>query len=528
MLRREFMAALAGGALSAAQPKRTNVVLILADDFGVSDLGCYGNRNFATPNIDRLASQGARFTDAYAACPVCSPTRASIMTGRYPVRTGVTDWIAGRPSNERGPITTPRTATQLKLDELTIPERLKPAGYRSAAVGKWHLGGEGFTPTDQGFDLNFGGNHSGSPPQSKTPYFGPFDLPNLKGGQGEFLTERLTQAASGFIEQNRENPFFVYLAHYTVHIPLNAREADIARHREKSAGKYNPVYAAMVESLDASVGAVLASIDKAGVADRTLVAFFSDNGGLRYEGGSKQPVTDNSPFRAGKGHLYEGGIREPMIVRYPGVVKPGSVISTPVSSVDFLPTFCDIAGQRVRDVDGVSLLPLLKGGKLKDRPLFWHYPHYSNQGGEPGSAIREGDWKLIQFYDRPRAELYNLRNDAGETLNLVERESGVAKKLTARLQQWLKDSAATIPSKNPNADPSWPGWNLTGAERPTPPGELTLFLRRSGSQSASAGCRAPGTGRRPRRSASLARQFPGTQSPIGSCPADPESEGSAG
>ncbi len=469
MLRREFLAGLGGGALSAARPKKTNVVLILADDLGVRDLGCYGNQYFATPNIDRLATQGARFMDAYAACPVCSPTRASIMTGRYPVRTGVTDWIVGRPSYERGPIVTPRTATQLKLEETTIPERLKPAGYKSAAVGKWHLGGNGFTPTDQGFDLNVGGNHSGSPPRSKTPYFGPFELPNLMAGPGEFLTERLSQAACGFIEQNRDNPFFLYLAHYTVHLPLNACEADIARHREKSGGRYNPVYAAMVESLDTSVGAVLDSIDKAGVADRTMVCFFSDNGGLRHAGGSKQPVTDNAPWRAGKGHLYEGGIREPLLVRLPGVVKAGSVISTPVSSVDFLPTFCELAGQRADGMDGVSLLPLLKGGKLKDRPLFWHYPHYSNQGGDPGSAIREGDWKLIEFYDRPRRELYNLRKDPSETVNLVERESGVARKLSAKLQAWLRETGAIIPSKNPNADPSWPGWNLTGAEKPTPP-----------------------------------------------------------
>lgn len=469
MHRRDFIAALAGGALSAAPAGKTNFVLILADDFGARDLGCYGNRYFATPNIDRLASEGARFTDAYAACPVCSPTRASIMTGRYPVRTGVTDWIPGRPSHERGPIVTPRTAAELKLEESTIAEKLKPAGYRSAAVGKWHLGGQGFYPTDQGFDLNAGGNHSGSPPRSTTPYFGPWELPGLKGEPGDFLTERLTQAASGFIQQNRDNPFFVYLAHYTVHIPLNAREADIARHREKAAGRYNPVYAAMVESLDASVGEVLAAIDKAGVADRTLVAFFSDNGGLRYEGTRKDAVTDNSPFRAGKGHLYEGGIREPLIVRLPGVVKPGSVISTPVSSVDFLPTFCDLAGQRPGDVDGVSLMPLLRGGRLASRPLFWHYPHYSNQGGEPGSAIREGDWKLIEFYDKPRRELYNLARDQSETTNLVEREPGKARELSAKLQKWLKQTGAIIPSKNPNADPAWPGWNLTGAEKPTPP-----------------------------------------------------------
>lgn len=469
MQRRDFLASLGGLSLSAAPPRKTNVVFILADDFGIRDLACYGNPFFATPNIDRLASQGARFTNAYAACPVCSPTRASIMTGRYPVRTGVTDWIAGRPSHERGPIVTPRTATELKLEERTIAERLKPAGYRSAAVGKWHLGGQGFSPSDQGFDLNAGGNHSGSPPQSKTPYFGPWDLPGLKGAPGEFLTESLTRAASGFIHENRDNPFFVYLAHYTVHIPLNARESDIARHREKAAGRYNPVYAAMVESLDASVGGVLDAIDKAGVADHTMVAFFSDNGGLRYEGGRKDAVTDNAPYRAGKGHLYEGGIREPLIMRLPGLIRPGSTISTPVSSVDFLPTFLDLAGQRADAVDGVSLLPLLKGGKLKDRPLFWHYPHYSNQGGEPGSVIRQGDWKLIEFYDRPRRELFNLAKDPSETTNLIEREPKLASSLASRLHTWLKESGAILPTKNPNADPSWPGWNLTGAEKPIPP-----------------------------------------------------------
>lgn len=470
MLRREFLASLAGGALSAAAPQKTNFVLIFADDLGIQDIGCYGNKDFATPNIDRLASQGARFTDAYATCPVCSPSRASVMTGKFPVRTGVTDWIAGRPHDPKGPIITPRTATELKLEETTIAEALKPAGYKSASVGKWHLGGKGYTPTDQGFDLNIGGNHSGSPPQSKTPYFGPWDLPGLKGEPGEFLTESLTRAACGFIEQNRANPFFLYLPHYTVHTPINAREKDIERHRAKSGGRYNPAYAAMVESLDASVGAVLDAIDKSGAADRTLVAFFSDNGGLRFEGTRKDAITDNSPFRAGKGHLYEGGIREPLLIRLPGVVKPGSVVSTPVCSADLFPTFCDLAGQKPGDVDGTSLLPLLKGGKLKDRPLFWHYPHYSNQGGEPGSAIRSGDWKLIRFYDRPREELFNLRQDPGETRNLINREQPRAKKLASRLNSWLAATRATIPTKNPTADPAWPGWNLTGAEKPTPPG----------------------------------------------------------
>ncbi len=471
MLRRSFVAGLAGGALSPQlfAKELPNFVFILADDFGWRDLACYGNRYFATPNIDRLASEGMRFTNAYAACPVCSPTRASILTGRYPVRTGVTDWIPGRPSYERGPITTPRTATELKLEETTIAERLKPAGYRSASVGKWHLGGAGFWPQNQGFEVNVGGNQSGSPPKSERPYFGPFELPNLKAGPGEFLTEKLTGAGVRFISENRANPFLLYLAHYTVHIPLGAPEAAVARHREKSKGRYNPVYAAMVETLDDSVGAVLAAIDKAGAANRTMVVFFSDNGGLRFEGKSTSAVTDNSPLRAGKGHLYEGGIREPLIIRYPGVVRPGSVNETSVCSIDFFPTFSELAGVAAGNVDGVSLMPLLRGRSLAPRPLFWHYPHYSNQGGEPGSAVRDGDWKLIEFHQDGRRELYNLRTDVSETTNLAECEPAVVKRLAAELDSWRKRSGAVMPVKNPNADPAWPGWNLTGEQKPVAP-----------------------------------------------------------
>jgi arylsulfatase A-like enzyme len=469
MLRRTFLGALGATALARAAAPQTNFVFILADDFGWRDLGCYGNPYFSTPNLDRLAAEGARFTNAYAACPVCSPTRASIMTGKYPVRTGVTDWITGRPSHEKGPIITPRTATELKLAETTIAELLKPAGYRSASIGKWHLGSEGFYPTDQGFDVNIGGNHSGSPPRSPKPYFGPFELPNLKGGEGDFLTEKLSEAAEKFIEHNKANPFLVYLPHYTVHLPLGAREELVARHKEKAQGRYNPIYAAMVESLDASVGHVLGALDKAGVADRTMVMFFSDNGGLRYEGRSQQAITDNAPLRAGKGHLYEGGIREPLIVRYPGVLKPGRVIDTPVSSVDFFPTFAEAASVKPGAVDGVSLLPLLRGGSLKPRPLYWHYPHYSNQGGEPGSVVRDGDWKLIEFHADGRRELYNLRADEAETRNLVEREPRVVRRLSAQLTEWRKATGAVMPRKNPDADPAWPGWGLTGAEKVTPP-----------------------------------------------------------
>jgi arylsulfatase A len=469
MLRRSFLGALAGGLLPAAARSKTNFIFILADDFGARDLGCYGNRYWSTPNIDRIAAEGARFTNAYAACPVCSPTRASIMTGRYPARTGVTDWIPGRKSDPKGPITTPITATELKLAETTVAEALKPGGYRSASVGKWHLGSEGFYPTDQGFDLNAGGNHTGSPPRSPKPYFGPFQLPNLTAKEGEFLPELLTDAATAFIESNKANPFFLYFPHYSVHLPLGAREADIARHRAKADGRYEPTYAAMVEAMDASVGKVLDAVERAGIADRTLVVFFSDNGGLNFEGKSKLRITDNSPFRAGKGHLYEGGIREPLVMRLPGTIRRGTVIDTPVCSVDFLPTFCDLAGLKSGKVDGVSLAPLLRGGKLKPRPLFWHYPHYSNQGGEPGSAIRDGDWKLIEFHPDGRRELFNLKDDVSEKVNLIAKRPEVAKRLAARLAAWRKEAGAIMPWKNPNADPKWPGLQLTGDEKPTPP-----------------------------------------------------------
>lgn len=471
MNRRAFLLSGLAGALPAlplAAPK-TNFVFILADDFGARDLACYGNPYFATPNIDRLAMQGARFTNAYAACPVCSPTRASIVTGKYPVRTGVTDWIPGRPSDPKGPVATPRTATELRLAEVTLAERLKVAGYRSASVGKWHLGGDGFLPADQGFDVNVGGNHLGHPPQSPKPYFGPMQLPHLQLAAGEFLTDKLTDAAVSFIDQSKASPFLLYFPHYTVHLPLGAPDDDVARHKVKANGRYNPIYAAMVETLDRSVGRVLKAIDRAGIADHTMVFFFSDNGGLRYEGKSKNPITDNAPFRAGKGHLYEGGIREPLIIRYPGVVKAGMVIDTPVSSVDYFPTMCDAAGVAPGDVDGVSLLPLLRGGRFPARSLFWHYPHYSNQGGEPGSAIRAGDWKLIEFLDNGRHELYNLRNDESEKVNLIDKEPDIARKLGAQLDAWRKKAGAIMPQKNPTADPAWPGFQLTGEEKPTLP-----------------------------------------------------------
>jgi arylsulfatase A-like enzyme len=468
--RRTFLAAAGCGLLQAqSRAQKPNIVLILADDLGWRDLACYGNEFHSTPHLDRLAAEGARFTQAYAAAPVCSPTRASILTGRWPVRTGVTDWIPGRPSPERGPLVTPVTARSLPLEEITLAEMLREAGYRTALMGKWHLGGEGFLPENQGFDINIGGTASGSPPRSARPYFGPLELPGLKAGEDEFLTEKLTDEAVRFIEQNRQNPFFLLLSHFSVHIPLGAPQPLVDKHRARAAGRYHPVYAAMVETLDESAGRVLEALERTGLERNTIVVFFSDNGGLCFEGASKERVTSNAPLRAGKGHLYEGGIRVPFLLRYPAAVRAGTTIDTPVASIDLLPTLCEAAGLRPRRADGISLLPMLRGEAPRPRPLFWHYPHYSNQGGEPASAIRDGDWKLIEFYLGGRRELFNLRNDPGETRNLASSQAAVAKKLGLALHQWLRQTGARLPQPNPEADPAWPGLGFTGVEPPTPP-----------------------------------------------------------
>ncbi len=464
LTRREWLAG-ATGALVAAARQPLNIVFILMDDMGWKDLACYGNEVVETPNADRLAREGMRFMSAYAACPVCSPTRASILTGKYPARLHVTDWIPGRRQWPTAKLLVPQFNQQLPLEENTIPELLKPAGYASASIGKWHLGGKGFSPETQGFDLNVAGDHRGSP----ATYFGPFNLPNLTGGTpDDHLADRLASEAIRFMEQNRQKPFFVYLPHFSVHIPLQARKQLIEHYQRKGAPE--PVYAAMIHEADAAVGRVLRALDDLRLADRTLVVFNSDNGGLRYEGSRKQSVAVNAPLRAGKGHLYEGGIREPLIVRWPGVVKPGTTCDSPVSSVDFLPTFVEAAGVKPPGgIDGISIQPLLRGKTLKPRPLFWHYPHYSNQGGKPSSAVREGDWKLIEFLEDGRLELFHIGRDIGERENLVRREPRVAARLQKLLQDWRISVNAAMPQPNPNYDPAREDQGLTGDEPPTPP-----------------------------------------------------------
>jgi arylsulfatase A-like enzyme len=459
-------------AARAATRSRLNFVFFLVDDLGWRDFGCYGNTFYETPNLDRLASEGVRFTDAYAACPVCSPTRASILTGKYPARLHLTDWIPGRPQWPAAKLIQPAFEQHLPLRETTIAEALKPLGYRTASIGKWHLGGDGFLPTDQGFDLNVAGNARGSP----VSYFGPFDLPNLKGGtSNDYLTEKLSDAADGFLEDAAgKSPFFLYLPEFAVHIPLEARASAIEKYGRKNGGRGfpNPVYASMVESADQALGRLRAKLDRLHVADRTAIFVFSDNGGLRYEGESRNPVTDNAPLRAGKGHVYEGGIREPLLVYWPGVTAPGRVCNTPVSSVDFFPTILEMAGARPPSgpIDGRSLAPLLRGqaGLARDA-LYWHYPHYSNQGGTPSGAIRAGDWKLIEFFEDGRRELYNLKNDIGERHNLVLREPAIGARLYTGLRDWRRSVEAAMPLPNPRYDPAKADQHLAGAEPPTPP-----------------------------------------------------------
>ncbi len=464
------LAVISADAAVAPRTARPNLVFILADDFGWRDLGCYGSTFYETPNLDRLAAKGMRFTDAYAACSVCSPTRASILTGKYPARLHLTDWLPGRPDRPDQKLNRPVILPHLPLEEVTIAEALKDAGYRTAFIGKWHLGGPGFYPDQQGFERNLGGCELGHPPS----YFSPYRIPTLPDGpKGEYLTDRLTGEALKFIEANRDRPFFLYLAHYAVHNPQQAKADLIGKYRAKVAklppasepefrpeGRHQtrqiqnqPVYAAMVQSLDESVGRVLDKLAELGLEENTIVVFTSDNGGLSTAEGSP---TANAPLRAGKGWSYEGGVREPLLVRWPGVTPPGSVCRAPVMSTDYYPTLLEMARLPLRPRqhrDGVSLVPLLQGGTLPERPLFWHYPHYSNQGGGPSGAIRLGDFKLIEWFEDMRVELFNLQDDLGEQHDLAARMPEKVAALRQQLHDWRRRVDAQMPTPNPDYRP---------------------------------------------------------------------------
>jgi len=480
MDRRAFLKALGAGAAAgvlaavgdaaeSARKRPLNFIIVLVDDLGWTDVACFGSRYYETPNLDRLASQGMRFTNAYAACAVCSPTRAAVMTGRYPARLGVTDWIRARfqggkmPADKKNPsgytggrrrLLCPRNALWMELDEVTIAEALKPAGYVSCHIGKWHLGMDDWYPDRQGFDFNIGGCDYGQPPS----YFDPYTNRRLKQGiptlkprrQGEYLTDREGDEAARFIKDQRDRPFFLYMAHYAVHTPIQAKKDLTARYRAKKAtNQKNPTYAAMVHSVDEAVGRIMATLDELKLTERTVVIFTSDNGGLL-------GPTHNAPLRAGKGHPYEGGIRVPLIVRWPGVVKPGSVSEVPVTSVDYFPTIVAATGRRLsvaRAIDGANLLGILTGrGTLQRDAIYWHFPHYRGRI-VPYSIIRSGDWKLIKRYEGKTFELFNLKDDLGEKNDLSGKMAEKVKELDAKLVAWLKAAGAKLPKPNPNYRP---------------------------------------------------------------------------
>ena len=447
-----------------AADRPPNVVFMLIDDMGWTDVGCYGSKYYQTPHIDQMAKEGMRFTQAYSACTVCSPTRAATMTGKYPARLHITDWIAGH-NRPFAKLAIPDWQKSLPLEEETIAERLKTKGYATASIGKWHLGGEGSLPTDQGFDVNVGGLDIGSPPS----YFSPYKNKMLSDGPpGEFLTDRLTQEAIKFITANKDKPFYIYLPHYAVHTPIQAKKEVIEKYRQipTTPQHSNPVYAGLVESVDDSVGAIRAKLSELGLAENTIFVFTSDNGGLSHQVGAqgwKRQVTDNSPSRLGKGSSFDGGVHIPLIVTWPSKVKPGTVSDVPVISVDHYSTLLEatgIAAKEGHQPDGESLMPLLtQNGSLKRDAIYWHYPHYHPGSATPYSAVREGDWKLIEFLEDNHVELYNMKRDLGESDNVANENTEKVSALKAKLEAWRKEVGAQMPTKNPAYDPdkAWEG-----------------------------------------------------------------------
>ncbi len=443
----------------AASRKPPNFVFLLADDLGAVDLGCYGSTFHQTPHLDRLARQGMQFTAAYAACPVCSPTRGAIMTGKYPPRLGVTNFIPGNQNFPHTRLIAVRNRLFMDPAEVTIAETLKSAGYATACIGKWHLGAAESDAGRQGFDLYVTrGRRSAQGAWTGHPL--------LEGAPGDYITDRFTKTALSFIRRNRRQPFFLYLAYHNPHIPLVAKPEYVEKYKtlaQAGAPQSNPLYAAILQSLDDSAGAILSELDALNLAENTLVIFTSDNGGLTVPEWDCQIATSNAPFREGKGHLYEGGIRVPLLVRWPGIVRPGSRCDTPVTSTDFYPTMVEAAGiasDPGNPLDGVSLLPLFRQvGSLRREAVYWHYPHYSNQLGRPGGAIRQRDYKLIEFYEDGRLELYNLADDPGETRDLAKQTPDHAAELHRKLAAWRKTVGAKMPRPNPNYDPAreWHG-----------------------------------------------------------------------
>ncbi len=465
---------------AAPAPPNLNLILIVADDLGAHDLGVTGSRFHQTPNLDRLAASGVRFTRAYSACTVCSPTRAAIQTGQHPARLKITDWIKGHAAPKAKLLPPSNWNQQLALEHVTLAERLAERGYSTAHLGKWHLGGDGFEPEKQGFALNLGGDHRGQPPS----YFSPYGLPKLPDGPpGEYLTDREGAEAARFIAAHRDRPFFLHYAPYSVHTPLQAPSNLVARFSAKTgpAGSFqtNATYAAMLERLDAAVGRILDTLAQFELSRHTVVLFTSDNGGLVL---GKNPPTSNAPLRSGKGSPYEGGVRIPLLVSWPGVTPPGSTCDVPVQSIDLLPTLVALAGSPSPSpaptpsppprVDGLSLVPLLRepaSATLERDALFWHYPHYHPGGATPYAAVRTGPWKLIQYYETGRPEIFNLETDPSESTNLADTETNRVMQLSRRLFDWQNSVGAQWPMPNPN-------WTPARLD-PLPDGSIVLHSR---------------------------------------------------
>jgi arylsulfatase A len=449
---------------------RPNVVLIVADDLGWADLGCYGSKFHKTSNLDKLAAGGKRFVRAYSASPVCSPTRSALMTGKHPARLNLTDWLPGRPDRASQKLLRPSIRQELPLEEVTLAERLKAVGYSTGMIGKWHLGGAGFEPTRQGFDVNIAGDDTGTALSYMAPFRrGARVMPGLEEApDGQYLTDRLGIEAVRFIDEHKTAPFFLYLPHYAPHIPLIAKPEVIAKYPKWDGTPHgrqeNPYYAAMLESLDDAVGKVVDALDRSGLTDKTLILFTSDNGGLAIREGANTPPTINTPLREGKGWVYEGGLRVPLIARWPGRIKPG-VEEAPAWAADLPVTIAELCGlPKLEGLDGESLAGLLTEGRpLAPRPLFWHYPHYSNQLSKPAGAIRDGDWKLVEFFETGRLELFNLARDPSESNNLAEKEPAKLRELASKLTSWRVSVGARMPSPNPDyaANPQAPDGSIT-------------------------------------------------------------------
>ena len=449
--------------ISLKAEKKMNFIFILVDDLGWNNLGCFGSPFFETPYLDQLSKSSMKFTQAYAAHPVCSPTRAAIMSGKNPARIKITDWIPGM-GDKKGKLNTPKILKHLPQEEVTIAEALKNKGYKTFYAGKWHLGGhEGYLPTDQGFDTNYGGGHYGGPPGG---YYAPWKNEHMptKGKDGEYLTDHLTDRSIEFMKENKDNPFFLYLSYYNIHTPIQPckRHMDYFKSKKNIPAKKlvkehnamsrvsqdNLELASMIYAMDENVGRLVKKVKELGLDENTVIIFTSDNGGLATK--SKGGPNSVYPLRGSKGWCYEGGIRIPTMIKVPGLTDKGAENDFPVVSMDFYPTILELAGMELmpkQHVDGISMVPLLKGKKSLDRQdILFHYPHYHGSTWTPGSAIRSGDWKLIEFYDFNKVELYNLKEDQGEQNNLAKKYPEKTKELLKRLKAIQKDNGAELPT----------------------------------------------------------------------------------